>query len=122
MRSELDESLIYPIEGDMAIGDMAEDGAQLRPNIVWFGEAVPAIEEAASIMLEADIFAVVGTSLAVYPAAGLINYAPAHIPKYIIDKKIPAAGRLQGIVAIEKSAALGVPDLAILLKQQGLIP
>jgi NAD-dependent deacetylase len=115
MRSQDDETLIYPIEGDIRLGDFADDGAQLRPHIVWFGEEVPAIEQAVPIMRNADIFVVVGTSLAVYPAAGLLNFAPAHIPKFIIDKKIPQAGKLYGITAIEKNAALGVPDLLEIL-------
>ena len=76
MRSELDEELIYEIRKDILLGDVAEDGAQLRPHIVWFEEPVPMIEEAAVIASDADIFVVIGTSLVVYPAAGLINYAP----------------------------------------------
>src|SRR5918993_3696248 len=74
MRSERDEQLIYEIRGDINLGDKAEDGSQLRPNIVWFEEAVPMIEEAIPVAYGADLFVVVGTSLVVYPAAGLINY------------------------------------------------
>ena len=75
MRSEVSDDLVYDIRGDMKLGDLAEDGAQLRPNIVWFEEAVPMIEEAIPVVRSADIFIIVGTSLVVYPAAGLVNYA-----------------------------------------------
>jgi NAD-dependent deacetylase len=85
-RSTYDSSLIYDIKGwELKIGDLCEKGYQLRPHIVWFGEAVPAIAEAAEICEQADILVVVGTSLNVYPAAGLIDYAPTGIPIYLID-------------------------------------
>jgi NAD-dependent deacetylase len=115
MRSELDETLIYEIKKDILLGDVAKDGAQLRPHIVWFEEPVPMIEEAAAIASSADIFAVIGTSLVVYPAAGLINYAPRSIPKFIIDKNIPYS-TLYNITAIEKPATEGMHELVILLK------
>src|SRR5688572_15210372 len=76
MRSEHSEELIYDIRGDINLGDKAEDGAQLRPAIVWFEEPVPMIEQAIPLVRSADIFLVIGTSLVVYPAAGLVNYAP----------------------------------------------
>ena len=117
MRSEYDESLIYDIRGDIKIGDLARDGAQLRPNIVWFEEAVPTIPEAVSIVHSADVFVVVGTSLVVYPAAGLVNYAPWEIPKFIIDKKIPYSLGLYNLTAIEKPATEGVEELAKRLKE-----
>jgi len=115
MRSEIDETLIYDIKGDINMGDTAEDGAQLRPNIVWFEEPVPLIEDAARIVRQADLFAVIGTSLVVYPAAGLLNYAPWHIPKYIIDKKIPATSSVGPLTIIEKPATEGVQELINLL-------
>ena len=87
MRSELNERLVYEIRKDMQVGDKASDGAQLRPHIVWFEEAVPMIEPAAKLVASADIFAVVGTSLVVYPAAGLIHLAGSRVPRYIVDKK-----------------------------------
>ncbi|PVD53750.1 NAD-dependent protein deacylase [Terrimonas sp.] len=117
MRSEKNERLIYNIQDDIRPGDTAEDGAQLRPHIVWFEEAVPMIEPAIGLAGEADIFLVVGTSLAVYPAAGLINYTPQGIPKFIVDKKIPYTSSLHDIVAIEKSATEGVKELAALLQK-----
>ena len=115
MRSERDEHLIYDIKADIMLGDKAEDGAQLRPYIVWFGEAVPMIEEAVPIVEQADFFAVVGTSLVVYPAAGLITVAAEAIPKYIVDKKIPYTSAIQNVTAIEKPATEGVKDLREIL-------
>src|SRR5215212_3393104 len=111
MRSEKNESLIYPIQDEIKMGDMAEDGAQLRPHIVWFEEAVPMIEEAIHIVKQADIFLIVGTSLVVYPAAGLVNYAPWEIPKYIVDKKIPYTSSLYNLTVIEKPASEGMREV-----------
>jgi NAD-dependent deacetylase len=111
MRSEKNETLIYPIEGDISIGDLAEDGAQLRPHIVWFEEPVPMIEQAVGVVRTADIFVVVGTSLAVYPAAGLVNYAPWPIAKFIVDKRIPSTSSLYNLTTIEKPATEGIKDL-----------
>ena len=102
MRSETNESLVYAIKHDIKIGDRAEDGAQLRPHIVWFEEPVPEIEHAISIVRTADIFVVVGTSLLVYPAAGLLNYAAWEIPKFIIDKRIPYTSSVHNMTTIEK--------------------
>ena len=116
MRSERNEDLIYPIEHQIQIGDRAEDGAQLRPHIVWFEEAVPKIEDAIDIVQTAEIFIIVGTSLVVYPAAGLVNYAPRNIPKFIVDKHIPYSSGLGNIQAIEKAATDGVAELKSLLK------
>src|SRR6185437_1395707 len=89
MRSVLHENLIYEIRTDIRLGDQAADGAQLRPHIVWFEEDVPMIGPAARLAASADILVVIGTSLVVYPAAGLIHQAAAHIPKFIVDKRIP---------------------------------
>ena len=118
MRSCVDEYLISEIRDDIQIGHLATDGAQLRPYIVWFEEAVPMIEKAAMIMSQADIFILIGTSLQVYPAAGLINYVPDDAPKYIIDKKIPAVGEYENIILIEKTATEGVGELLKMLKQE----
>jgi NAD-dependent deacetylase len=120
MRSEHDEELIYEIRTDIKFGDVAEDGKQLRPNIVWFEEPVPMIEHAIDVVRDADIFVVVGTSLVVYPAAGLINYASAAIPKFIIDKRIPYNLSLQNITPIEKTASEGVEELKLILKRSHL--
>lgn len=115
MRSAVDEEMVTEIRGDISLGDLAEDGSQLRPHIVWFEEPVPLIPIAASIMSKADIFILVGTSLQVYPAAGLIDYVQENVPKYIIDKKIPPVNRYRNIIAIEKSATEGVGELLKLL-------
>lgn len=111
MRSEQNEELIYDIRSDIKLGDLADDGGQLRPHIVWFGEAVPAISDAIEVVRAADVFVVVGTSLVVYPAAGLVNYAPWEIPKFIIDKKIPYSSSLHNLTEIEKPATEGVKEL-----------
>lgn len=115
MRSEFDEELIYEIKKDILLGDVADDGAQLRPHIVWFEEPVPMIGRAAEIASGADIFVVIGTSLAVYPAAGLINYAQRTVPKFIVDKNIPYSS-LYNLTAIEKPATEGIVELKNLLK------
>lgn len=117
MRSELHEHLITEIRDDILLGDRAADGAQLRPHIVWFEEPVPMIEEALPIVMNADIFVVVGTSLAVYPAAGLVNYADKAIPKFIIDKNIPYTSSISHLTAIEKPATAGVTDLLVALEK-----
>lgn len=111
MRSEFDETGIYEVTGDIRLGDTGPDGGQLRPHIVWFGEPVPLIEEAAILTRQADIFVVIGTSLAVYPAAGLLQYAPRRIPKFILDRKIPATGTVHNLTAIEAGAAEGIDIL-----------
>jgi NAD-dependent deacetylase len=115
MRSEKNEHLIYDIRDDIHLGDKAEDGSQLRPNIVWFEEPVPKIEEAIPIVYNADIFVVVGTSLVVYPAASLVNYCNTQIPKYIIDKNIPYTSSLYKLTTIQKPATEGVKVLNELL-------
>jgi len=115
MRSEKNVRLIYEIRGDIQLGELAEDGSQLRPNIVWFEEPVPKIEEAIPIVHSADIFVVVGTSLVVYPAAGLVNYVQLQVPTYIIDKSIPYTSSLYKLTTIEKPATEGVKLLTEML-------
>ncbi len=117
MRSVSNESITYRIDGDIQLGDLADNGSQLRPHIVWFEEPVPMIEMAAEIMKTADILLIVGTSLVVYPAAGLVNYAPWKIPKFIVDKKIPSASALYNLTAIEKSATEGMKDIIGMLRK-----
>lgn len=117
MRSEYDEDVIYDIRGDISLGDKAShDDGQLRPHIVWFEEPVPMIERAAMITRKADIFVVIGTSLNVYPAAGLLNYAPIHIPKYVVDKKIPYISSTARLTAIEAPATEGIIQLQSLVR------
>ncbi|WP_367330830.1 SIR2 family NAD-dependent protein deacylase [Sphingobacterium multivorum] len=111
-KSSVDDRLVYPIVGDeIKMGDLCEKGSQLRPNIVWFGEAVPAIEEAISLVSKADILIIVGTSLQVYPAAGLKEFAPSHCKSFLIDKKIPHDNALRKIQCFEESATIAVPEL-----------
>jgi len=98
------------------IGDKCRNGTQLRPHVVWFGEPVPEYENALSHVLEADIFAVIGTSLAVYPAAALIQYVPKNTPKYIIDPNIPPIPSSQNIFSITEKATIGVPLFAQKIK------
>ena len=112
VRSEEDPSLIYNIGGDaIGVGDTAEDGAQLRPHVVWFGEPVPNMQKAANIVPEADILIVIGTSLVVYPAAGLVDLADHDIPKYIIDPATPELRTFKGWEHIQERAEEGTPKL-----------
>jgi NAD-dependent deacetylase len=115
MRSSIREAFITEIRGDIQLGDLAPDQSQFRPHIVWFEEPVPLIEEAAAIMTTADIFVLVGTSLQVYPAAGLIHYLGASVPKYVIDKKIPPVGGISNLTLIEKPATEGIAELLALI-------
>jgi NAD-dependent deacetylase len=109
-RSSEDENLIYDIEGwELKEGDRCERGSQLRPHIVWFGEMVPELENAARIATTANIFLVIGTSLQVYPASGLIHYAPYEADKYYIDPK--AEMLRDDFIIIKKTAGIGVPEL-----------
>ncbi len=111
-QSNINPKLTYPINGwELKMGEKCELGSQLRAHVVWFGEAVPMIEPAARVCAEADIFILIGTSLAVYPAAGLIDYVPRQTVKYIIDPIIPPTNRLNNVVTITKKASEGVPDL-----------
>lgn len=116
MRSVKSLSPSFEIKGDIRLGDLAADGGQLRPDIVWFGEAVPMIEKAIAITRSADVFVVIGTSLVVYPAAGLIDVAPFHSKKFVIDKSIPAVQHVSHLTAIEKPATEGVRELTGILK------
>lgn len=113
VRSTKNPNLIYELSGDkldIHIGDKAEDGGQLRPHIVWFGEAVPMIEEAIRVVSQADILVVIGTSLNVYPAAGLLNYVKVGTPIYLIDPNEVKTYR-DDIYFIKKGASEGVAEL-----------
>ena len=111
-RSTLDESLIYDWFKDINLGDKCKKGAQLRPHIVWFGEAVPLLEDAASITSIADILVIVGTSMQVYPAAGLINYVENNVPIYFIDPKPSiSAGDFKNLTIYAENATTGVRKL-----------
>lgn len=106
-RSDRNDNLIVDIgDRDINIGDKAPDGAQLRPHIVWFGEAVPNIEPAAAMCEKCDYFVVVGTSMNVYPAAGLIHYVPHSSPCYLVDPKAVPISR--NIKIFQEKAGTGV--------------
>lgn len=112
-RSCADESLCYTMDGwELKLGDCCEKGSQLRPHIVWFGEAVPLMEDAIEATLSADIFLVIGTSMVVYPAASLINFVGEEVPKYIIDPKLPDINSRPNLHLIPKKAGEGVPEVA----------
>ncbi|HWZ35632.1 MAG TPA: Sir2 family NAD-dependent protein deacetylase, partial [Mucilaginibacter sp.] len=105
-------TLTYPVNGwEIEMGELCELGSQLRAHVVWFGEDVPMIIPAAKVCQQADIFILVGSSLAVYPAAGLISYVHYDVPKYIIDPNIPDVGRIKNVTRVEERAGTGVPQL-----------
>lgn len=112
-QSDKNPDLTYPIHGwELKMGEVCELGSQLRAHVVWFGEAVPMIEKAVEICTTADIFMLVGTSLAVYPAAGLLDYIPDETPKYIVDPKIPTISSVKNIIKVEEKATVGVVSVA----------
>lgn len=110
VRSTGDPNLVYELDGwELKRGDTCEKGHQLRPHIVWFGEPVPLIEEAVRITTQADAFAVIGTSLAVYPAAGLVDYAPLDAPVYVVDPNDIPVPLHREVEVIKEKAGTGVP-------------
>ena len=109
LRSTVDENKILPWQGDQTLSDRDSRGRPLRPHIVWFGEAVPLIEEAVRLVEAADIVIVVGTSLKVYPAASLLHYARFGVPVYLIDPK-PNTD-VSGVEILAQTAVRGVPAL-----------
>lgn len=114
VRSTHDESYVLDWKTDLKLGDCCENGYQLRPHIVWFGEPVPMIEKAIEICETADILLIIGTSLQVYPAAGLINYAPPKAKIYYIDPN-PVISSTTQITVIPEKATTGVPKAISLL-------
>ncbi len=112
VRSTGDPNLVYELDGwELKQGDTCEKGHQLRPHIVWFGEPVPLIEEAVRITSQADAFAIIGTSLAVYPAAGLVDYAPSDAPIYLVDPNDIPVPLHREVEVIREKASKGVPVL-----------
>jgi len=110
-QSSIDPDLTYPIDGwELRMGEVCGLGSQLRAHVVWFGEAVPMIEPAIRLCAAADLFILIGSSLAVYPAAGLINAVPRGIIKYIVDPVIPDV-RVNNLIKIEERATVGIPAL-----------
>lgn len=117
-RSSVDENLVYDIDGwELKFGQKCARGSQLRPHIVWFGEAVPAMEDAIPIVESADILVVIGTSLNVYPAAGLINYTSKGTPIFVIDPERPG-GYIRNVTYIQEKAGKGVEILKMKLKER----
>lgn len=112
-RSSMFDNLVYELgEKDIRMGDMCEKGYQLRPHVVWFGEAVPMISTAANLLQKADILIVIGTGLSVYPAASLISYVPNTCKSYIIDPNIPDFVSRSNFLSIPKKATEGMTELA----------
>lgn len=117
LRSMRNPDLIVPIEGDQALDAVGEDGALLRPHIVFFGESVPMFDTACKIAAEADLMIVVGTSLAVYPAAMLVRYARAEVPIYLIDPGTPDVQMIRNpLTHLQKKASVGMSELLEQLK------
>ncbi len=115
-RSTKNPALVYPIKGsELNLGDVCELGSQLRPNIVWFGEGVPMMEVATDIAAGADVFLVVGTSMVVYPAAGLIDYVPDRVKKYVVDPKKPEILHVPNLEFITEKASVGMEKVRKLL-------
>lgn len=110
VRSSSHPRLVLDWKKDLNLGDLCKNKSQLRPHIVWFGEAVPEMETAMQIVEEADILIVIGTSMVVYPAASLLHYAPDETPIYFIDPN-PAVENNQRIKVIKEKAGIGVPKL-----------
>lgn len=112
VRSTGDPTLVYELDGwELKRGDTCEKGHQLRPHVVWFGEPVPLIEEAIRIASQADAFAVIGSSLAVYPAAGLVDYSPSDAPIYLVDPNEIPVPLHREVEVIREKASVGVPIL-----------
>jgi NAD-dependent deacetylase len=111
-QSSVNPELTYLIEGwELKMDEVCELGSPLRAHVVWFGEDVPMIEQAAKICTGAELFILTGTSLAVYPAAGLVHYVRPGIKKYIVDPNIPEVRRLTNVVEMQAKASIGIPDL-----------
>jgi len=109
VRSTVDPDLVYELRGwELKLGDLCEKGSQLRPHVVWFGEEVPNIMIANSMVRNADIFIVIGTSLKVYPAAGLLYYVSANVPKYLVDPKAGPEMVIKNLKIIREKASAGV--------------
>ena len=110
VRSTFDEDLILDWKDDLNLGDFCEHNSQLRPHVVWFGEQVPMLEVAVSLVEKADLLIVVGTSMQVYPAASLMHYAPEHTPVYFIDPN-PSINSSDKIEVIAEKASVGLVEL-----------
>lgn len=114
-RSSVDERLLYPRVDDIHLGDRCEKGSQLRPHVVWFGEAVPLMDHAIALAKSADFFIVVGTSLEVYPAASLVDYVPYEATKFVVDPT-PNGLADESFQVIAATASEGVPKIVTQLR------
>lgn len=120
VRSTIDPNLVYKLDHwEIKLGDKCEKGSQLRPHIVWFGEAVPMIDKATELVKTADIFMVIGTSMVVYPAAGLIHSVEQEIPKYYVDPKAFTVHGISNMEVIRQKAGEALPGLVDRLLKQG---
>jgi NAD-dependent deacetylase len=119
VRSTIDGNLVYLLNGwELKLGDLCEKGSQLRPHIVWFGEPVPNIITATSIVQQADLFLVVGSSLKVYPAAGLLQYVPDHVPMYLVDPEAEPQYYIRNLSIIRDKATTGVQKFIEMINQK----
>jgi NAD-dependent deacetylase len=117
VRSEIDPELIYPVKNwELKIGDLCEKGSQLRPHIVWFGELVPLMDQANYLAAQADFFIVIGTSLNVYPAAGILNFVSQEVPKWLIDPNDFQLDYIKYLNHIKSTAVDGLNQLNEQLK------
>jgi len=114
-RSSVDEALLLPQEGDIQMGEKCPKGSQLRPHVVWFGEAVPMMDKAIAIAKRADFFIVVGTSLEVYPAASLIDYVPWESNKFVVDPQ-PSGLADESFRVVQATAVEGIPKIVAQLR------
>jgi NAD-dependent deacetylase len=122
VRSTRDPDIIYTLDGwELKLGDCCEKGSQLRPHIVWFGEPVPLIMEATSLIRRADLVVVVGTSLQVYPAAGLLQYAPSKAPKFLVDPAAEPGYYIPNLTVIREKATIGVAKCVQMLLKDNLM-
>lgn len=117
VRSTKDESIVMEWKKDLNPGDLCELNSQLRPHIVWFGEMVPLLQVAAEQVADADIVMIIGTSMQVYPAAGLIQYARSNVPVYFIDPN-PSIGSTKQITVIPEKAGTGVPKAIQMIRER----
>ena len=118
VRSDSSPNRIYPWERDLKLGDLCDSGTQLRPHVVWFGEAVPMMTEAERVVQKANIFITIGTSLNVYPAANLVHYISEDTDCFLIDPQIPNLNFPENWTLIQETAYKGLVQLSKLLKKE----
>ena len=117
VRSTIDPDIVFTLKGwELKLGDLCEKGSQLRPHIVWFGEEVPNIMTATSMVRKADVFLIIGTSLQVYPAAGLLNYVHGTAPKFLVDPAAEPHPYIRNLTIVREKASTGVLKVADILR------